>query len=181
LRPAATMVRKSHGAEMTTAAFQATYSDWRLIKGRKCVQIVFEVPVEKADEAYKVLDGMPDPSRSVWCAVARMNSGVIEEPKTRDSEIGRPGPQSTRSGGRATSDKRLVRQAAMCCGEPIFWKFLNEKYLLPGESVDKEHGAAAAVRHICGIESRSEILPNTQAGEAWDYLYSKFLAWKLAA
>ena len=41
---------------MTAAAFRASYSDWKLIKTRSVVQIVFEVPLEAADEAYQVLD-----------------------------------------------------------------------------------------------------------------------------
>jgi len=92
---------------MTAAAFQATYSDWRLIKGRKCVQVVFEVPVEQADQAYQVLGGMPDPSKSVWCAIARMNSGATEEGLAAQPESAQicqraqPGPQPPPE-GRAT-------------------------------------------------------------------------------
>jgi hypothetical protein len=162
---------------MTTAAFQATYSDWRLIKGRKCVQVVFEVPVEKADEAYQVLGGMPDPSESVWCAIARMNSGETEEAQARSTqEIGRPGPQS--SGGRATPDKRLVQQAAMCCADPLFRKFLDRKY---AGGIETEDDARDFVRGWCNVTSRAFIVPGTIAAIRWDELYSTFLAWKLAA
>lgn len=54
------------------AAFSASYSDWRLVKGRKVIQIIFEVPVEAAGHAYNVLDGMPQFGSENWFAIARM-------------------------------------------------------------------------------------------------------------
>lgn len=54
------------------AAFSASYSDWRVIKGRKVVQIVLEVPLEAADHAYNVLGGMPNFGSENWFAVARL-------------------------------------------------------------------------------------------------------------
>jgi hypothetical protein len=54
------------------AAFGAVYSDLKLIRTRKCVQIVFEVPIENFDHAYQALGGMPDNSRSDWFAIAKM-------------------------------------------------------------------------------------------------------------
>jgi hypothetical protein len=49
---------------MTTdqpAATQGTFSDFRLIKGRKVCQIVIEVPIEQADQALAALGGLPQP------------------------------------------------------------------------------------------------------------------------
>lgn len=54
------------------AAFSATYSDWKIVKGRKVVQIVFEVPVEAAGHAYNVLDGMPRFGAEKWFGIARL-------------------------------------------------------------------------------------------------------------
>jgi len=54
------------------AAFSASYSDWKVIKGRKVVQIVLEVPLEAAHHAYNVLGGMPKFGSEEWFAVARM-------------------------------------------------------------------------------------------------------------
>ena len=56
------------------AAFSASYSDWRVIKGRKVIQVVLEVPLEAADHAYNVLGGMPKFGSEQWFAVARLNS-----------------------------------------------------------------------------------------------------------
>jgi hypothetical protein len=54
------------------AAFSATYSDWRVVKGRKVVQIILEVPLEAAGHAYNVLGGMPTFGAEQWFAVARL-------------------------------------------------------------------------------------------------------------
>lgn len=58
---------------MSAAAFQACYSDLRLIKGRKVLALVFEVPLEHSSSVLDILGGVPDPSKSVWCAIARLN------------------------------------------------------------------------------------------------------------
>jgi hypothetical protein len=55
------------------AAFSATYSDWRVLKGRKVIQIVLEVPLEAAGHAYNVLGGMPKIGGEEWFAIARLD------------------------------------------------------------------------------------------------------------
>jgi hypothetical protein len=84
------------------AAFEANYGDWRLVKGRKVVQIVLEVPMESADHAYKVLGGMPNPGAGVWLAVARL-AGKSRLP---------------------TQEPAQAQKIAMRCGEPKFKEFL---------------------------------------------------------
>jgi hypothetical protein len=58
------------------AIFRASYSDWKLIRTRKCVQIILEVPLEGglAHAAYAALGGMPDPAAETWVAVARLKT-----------------------------------------------------------------------------------------------------------
>lgn len=58
------------------AAFGAEYVDLKVIKTRRAIQIVFEIPLEAADHAYKVLGGMPDNEKSVWFGIARMNKAA---------------------------------------------------------------------------------------------------------
>ena len=57
------------------AAFSATYSDWKVVKTRRVVQIVFEVPLEAAGHAYNVLGGMPRFEKEEWFAIARLKHG----------------------------------------------------------------------------------------------------------
>lgn len=53
-------------------AFSASYSNWRVVQGRKVVQLVFEVPLEAADFAYRVLGGMPNNGEEKFFAIARL-------------------------------------------------------------------------------------------------------------
>lgn len=62
------------------AAFSASYSDWKVIKTRRVVQLVFEVPLEAADHAYNVLDGMPSFGSEQWFAIARMQQPEKAKP-----------------------------------------------------------------------------------------------------
>jgi len=60
------------------AAFSASYSNWRVVQGRKVVQIVMEVPLEAAHHAYNVLGGMPNIAESKFFAIARLNTEQAE-------------------------------------------------------------------------------------------------------
>lgn len=55
------------------AAFGAEYVDWKVIKTRRSVQIVFEIPLEAAGHAIECLGGMPDNDKSIWFAIAKMD------------------------------------------------------------------------------------------------------------
>ena len=63
----------------SAAAFQATFSDWKLIKTRKVVQVVLEIPLEGADVAYQALGGMPDPAKEIWVASTSLAQIVENE------------------------------------------------------------------------------------------------------
>lgn len=149
----------------TKAAFQATYADWRLIKTRKCVQIVLEVPLEQADQAYAVLGGMPMPAAETWCAVARL---------VPQAEAAPDKPAAARKP--VAPEKRLAQQAAIVCGEPAFWRFLEAEHNC--QHIADKDDAAAALRSLCNVASRSEIVRGTPAGDAWDRLYGAYLAWE---
>lgn len=77
---------------MTDSAILATFADWRTVKGRKVLQLIFEVPLE---EQAKVLShlGAPMPMAHIWCGIAR----VAREGKAGDG-AGRepcPSPEGT--------------------------------------------------------------------------------------
>lgn len=165
------------------AAFQATYSDWRLIKGRKVVQIVFELPLEAANEAYAALGGMPNPAAESWFAIARLNPENAKEVVPNNSEIRTrhdtspaSGPDKVQARARnpVNPDKRLAQRAALLCKETLFWRFLRKQ----GRFISNENDAVEAVREICAVQSRSEIKPNTQPGLLFDHLYSRFVAYR---
>jgi hypothetical protein len=68
---------------MTTLAFKATYSDWKLIKTRGVVQVVMEVPLSEADAAYQILGGMPDFSSERWFGIAPLKNPPAEKESSK--------------------------------------------------------------------------------------------------
>jgi hypothetical protein len=156
------------------AAFRAEFSDWKLIRTRKVVQIVLEVPVELSGEAYEVLGGMPDPSKSIWCAVARLKGGDVADTEGGSQIDTSPAPSPAQP-GRAKSPAQV---AGYLCKLPPFWKFLREE--CGRHYAIDEDGAAEAVREICGVEHRSEIIHGTDAALYWHDLRSKFRVWEMA-
>jgi hypothetical protein len=158
------------------AAFTATYSDFRLIKGRKVVQIVLEVPLEAADAAYTVLGGMPNPAAEIWCAVARLVQPAKEEregAETLDDSTSTQ-PASGDVPARAPKNK-LAQLAGMLSKEPLFHRYLETVHDLPPVN---EHTATFFIRRKCNVESRSQILVDTTAGERFLKLYDDFMRWR---
>jgi hypothetical protein len=140
---------------LVSDAFQATFSDFRLVKGRKVCQIVLEVPIEGADKALSVLGGLPNPAEERWVGVAR-----IEHQKKHPVLTGK-------DLWRASSD------CAMVCKETEFWDYLkdNEYY------VKNETEAIIAVRNILGIASRSDLDHNERAVSSWSAMYKDYKQW----
>lgn len=177
---------------MTAAAFRATFTDWRLIKGRKVVQVVLEVPVELADQAYQVLGGMPNPAESVWCAVARLQT-------TKDGDAhsnvhpGLPERHDTPPAQHRTAEREkrswnelsAAAQSGMRCNEMPFQRYLREHHPLMWTELarvmdDDKKIAAEIVRHICDVPTRADITPdNPKAMTAWTDLNNDYRLWML--
>lgn len=144
---------------MTAAAFKASYSDWKLVKTRGVVQVIFEIPLAECDLAYQVIGGMPDSAQERWFGIARLD----------------PDKATTRA--RVPPDKRLAQQAGIACADPVFQRFLLERELTAEQS---EESAVHAVYAYCGITSRSQIILGSEAAANWDHLYGNFVAWRAA-
>lgn len=146
------------------SAFRATYSDWKLVKTRGVVQIVFEVPLADADKAYEILAGMPNPASEQWFGIAAISAGSEQVKST-----------STARTKRDWRDLAPAAQAAIRCEEIPFKVFLQE------ERPDDWHEAndpVECVRLICGVASRSELATNQKARVIWHQLDEQFQAWK---
>jgi hypothetical protein len=149
-----------------TTAFKATYSDWKLVKTRQVVQIVFEVPLAEADAAYELLGGMPAPASERWFGIA----ALAPKPEPR------PVPDKPLAGAkRDWRDLPPSQQAGIRCEEPSFVSFLKEER---SDDWHESQDAAECVRLICGITSRSELGTNQKARVIWAQLNSQFEAWK---
>jgi len=142
---------------VSASAFKATYSDWKLVRTRQVIQIVFEVPLADADSAYEILGGMPNSSKERWFGIAAINTSAAPKQKKDWRDL----PPSQQSGIR--------------CDDPLFAHFLKE------QRPDDWHEAqdpAACVRLICGVESRSELGTNHKARVIWHQIDEQFQAWK---
>ena len=150
-----------------STAFKATYSDWKLVKTRQVVQIVFEVPLAEADAAYELLGGMPAPASERWFGIAAI----------RNSESAKPQPVVDKPQAGAKRDWRDLppsQQAGIRCDDPVFAAFLKESY--PDEWHESQE-TAECVRLICAVESRS-MLNDGPFRVIWTQLNSQFEAWK---
>lgn len=163
---------------MTAAAFSATYSDWRVIKGRKVVQVVFELPLEKADEAYQVLGGMPIAASEVWCAVARLGSSGGD---TRQEGSGDSCASMQSSAAPSHSKKSPAQIAGYLCTLPTFHKFLQEKFTevwwrnsAPSRATEEEI-AKQCIYDICTVTSRTQL---TKENTEWNALQIAFQLWE---
>lgn len=153
-------------------AFRATYADWKLIKTRGVVQVVFEVPLADSDAAYDVLGGMPNPANETWFGIAPIKLHQEEEaPESRQDTPQADNPDGDRRNWR---DVQPSAQAAMRCDKPEFWAFLREEHR---QRVANKDDAATAVRKICGVNSRAHFNTNHVARVAWHQLDSQYQAW----
>jgi hypothetical protein len=158
------------------AAFQATYSDWRLIKGRKVVQVVFELPLEVANEAYSALGGMPNPAAETWFAIARLvqpaGKEVVGKTETTGAQHGQPASGDVPA--RAPRNK-LAQLAGMLGKEPLFHRYVD--HILTRTETNTDF-AADYIRGYCGVESRSHLVADSDAGTLFLELYDDFKLWR---
>lgn len=133
-------------------AIRATFHDIRPIKGRKLAQLVFEIPVEQADEALAALGGYPRPDHERWCGIALLDPANFSEPSST--------PQR-----RPFHELSMTQQAAIKCTDQEFQKFM---------STANEHDCANAVRVRCGVKTRADIKPDTSAGDCWVRLLADY-------
>jgi len=139
------------------AAIKATFADFKLVRGRKVAQLVFEVPIEQGDAALHTLGGLPSSIDERWCALARLN------PEKLTSET--PKPAERREGGKRWEELTLPQQAGIRCADPEF------QYWCGAKSQDE---ARLNVLRTCGITSRAELATNEQAARLWRQLDSEF-------
>jgi len=154
---------------MTRSAFEATFSDFRIVKGRKVGQLIFELPLEAVDAALETLGGVPRPDKDAWVGIARLDlkKAASEAPNADIAPI---------KERRSFASLPLSQQAALRCNDADFWKFINQTCEVE-EGVQSMEGAASFVRIYCKVGSRAEITHGTHAGGRWMTLNDKYEAW----
>ena len=134
---------------MTDAAFTATFANVKNVPSRKCVQFVFEVPVEQAKAANDILGGFPDPSVSVHVAIARLVVKPAAEKPRRE---------------RLTSER-----AAMLCNDAAFIDWMLGDH--PRKNADE---AAERLRTYLGVYSRRELDTDPAARARFEALEAEY-------
>lgn len=153
-------------------AFRGTYADWKNIRTRGVVQIVFEVPLAESDAAYEILGGMPNPAKERWFGVAALKSPAEEAP----SNVPSGSPPSTRPDG-TKRDWRSVpypQQAGIRVNEAAFEIYLRQEH--PNEW-HETGDTDACLKFICKIDSKRELATNHKAAALWHQIDSFYSAW----
>lgn len=117
---------------MTERVITACWADWKNVKTRGVIQLVFEAPVEQTEEVLKML-GAPIPGQEKWVAIAVLEAPRAtepERPRKHWEQLGRP------------------QRAGILCSDPGFWNWAQ---------VGGEDEAITFLRAHCGVKSRSEL------------------------
>ena len=143
---------------MTATAFQATYSDFKIIRGRKVCQIVLEVPLEAADAAMAVLGGVPRPDQETWVGVARIAPASPQELPARPVD--------------GKEDKSLVLRSVMLSDDKRFAVYVDHRNGMGGPT--------DYIRNYCGVKSRKDIVIGSPAAREFIELEADFYTWLAA-
>jgi hypothetical protein len=137
-------------------AVLATFSDFKIVKGRKVAQLILEVPLEGAQAALTALGGVPQPDSAQWVGLAPVTEEAAQKPAEKPK------------GG------KLAQRAGILCGEASFRKFMFERY---GSSSTGADGAAIKLRHLCCVESRADLDHDLDAGAQFRIIEGQYRDW----
>jgi len=146
-------------------AIRATFSDIRVVKGRKVVQLVMEIPIEEADSALRALGGVPQPDVSRWVGIAPLTEKAATRPAEAQEPVKKP--------KRRMSELSRGQQAGIYCSDPHFQKWIATGQPNNGDMADLDY-AIMLVRQVCGVTSRTAFNTDEDAGRAWDALKNDF-------
>jgi hypothetical protein len=138
----------------TPKAIKATFADWRPVKGRKQLQLIFEVPLEETSEVLKML-GAPMPDKETWVAIALLDMRTFDD----QGNLQDPAQKHRR----AFCDMPFPQQAGILSEDQKFETWALSHIHLNMDDTD----CAAVIRRWCGVTTRADILPGTHAGGKW--------------
>lgn len=144
---------------MTDAAIiEAEYVEWKMVKTRKALQLIFEVPLEHQALVQAAL-GTPMPDTSTPVAIARLRLAPTR------AEIAQVAPAELEP---PHKPKSLAQIAGIICNEPAFWKYI---------AVGSADEAAEYVRGHCNVSSRAALDHNPDAAMAFRTLRTDYDLW----
>lgn len=147
------------------AIIDGSLVDVRNVNQHKCVRLVVDVPAERAREVIDAF-GWPTMVNPVPVAIARLTEQASQAP--------RPAEQPTKPAG---APKSYAQRVALLCKEPRFWRFLSDEHGSVVGPVKSEADAAEAMRIICGVKSRSEIVEGTGAAATAKLIVGDYDVW----
>lgn len=144
------------------AIIEAEYVEWKMVKTRKALQLIFEVPLELQAKVQDALGTpMPDVSTPVAIARLRLRPAIVEEQPVIEHQ---PEPPIRRS-------KSLAQIAGILCSSGSFQKFAGAK---------TEQEAADYIRGHCGVASRAEIDASENATRIFKEIKAEYDFWMAA-
>lgn len=149
----------------------ATFEEFRPVKTRKSVQIICEIPEERADEALRALGGFPQSGYSIWVGIVRVDETVATAPaEPADAQTPPEAPKVANDPERPPGGP-LARRAGILCKQAGFQRWYHDG--LP-EGVNGEEYTARTLRFDCGIDSRAELDHNAQAASIFKQIESDY-------
>lgn len=124
-----------------------------MVKGRKVLQIICEVPLEQQGEVFAAL-GAPLPDAETWVAIARLRVGADGKPP---AVIDPPKPPA-----------KLAQIAGIVCNEVAFQRFVG--------AANAEE-AAEYIRQHCEVASRADIDGNERATRVFRDMKADYDNW----
>lgn len=137
---------------MSNRLMQGTYSDFKLIKGRKVCQMIIEFPSEAADTVAATF-GMPQPHIEKWVAVALLNEQAVVKNQNAS---------------------KAIQEAGILCKEPRFGSWLRESRGMTEVDPADPNTIAEALRAILGVRSRADLSSDNEALQVWYSLKSSY-------
>jgi len=151
------------------AVFEGSLVNLKNSPTHKSVVLQIEVPEEYGEVIVRAF-GWPTRVKPLPVAVARLEAAG-EQPERAPEPPAEPRPFERLS---------PAEQAGILCKEPEFEEFLKTlpAYRALTEAFGPDFGPADFVRETCGVKSRAEILPDTEAERQWRILYKRFRRWQ---
>lgn len=164
-----------------TEAVLATFADCKFIRTRSTMQLVLELPIEQADEALKVLGGVPQPGTERWVGVAlapKERKSILDSPEHKAEQASRneafkTSVEAIEKQHRPFQSLKLSQQAGVRCNDQQFQDYI---WAMSDAQVEIEETATTLCKKYLGVTSRSELDTNDLAGAKWKKLEADYQA-----
>lgn len=159
-----------------TPVIRASFADYRTVKSRMVLQLIFEVPLESSKAVFDRL-GFPMPDTENWVAIAMLNAGphnaTVDELPSSVPQESNGAAQGQRPATRSWYDMRPSQRAAILAGDQKFRQFLRNVYYASDVRCAEE--ATAWLKARCGIDSRKKLdEPDTEAADVFGEIEANF-------